>query len=259
MSDRISFSRGLLMLVLLASLPTLFASSARAGDVSRIHADAKEGQVVTVLGHVVSISRKVVFTLEDESGDQILAVIPDHLQRTVGTPKKGETIRVQGKYDHKTLLDGDKSTKASKGKNWGIRVAAVERNLSSSGRNPTPDPAMSHVQPEANAPPAAPLSAVTIATPNTTKDLKNRLSIARKHALGAQKELGNARAEVARGIHRNVKGAEQAALAAREERAQRKYDGAINAIEPLVEEARDSGLDPKLIELYEAGITQPPL
>jgi hypothetical protein len=261
MSVRISFSRDLLMLVLLASLPTLFAFSAQAGDVSRIHADAKEGQVVTVLGHVVSISRKVVFTLEDESGDQILAVIPDHLQRTVGTPKKGETIRVQGKYDHKTFLDGAKSTKASKDKNWGIRVAAVERNLSSSGRNPTPDPAMSHVQPEAesNASPAAPLSAVTIATPNTTKDLKNRLSIARQHALGAQKELGNARAEVARGIHRNVKGAEQAAFAAREERAQRKYDGAINAIEPLVEEARDSGLDPKLIELYEAGITQPPL
>ena len=259
MSVRISFSRDLLMLVLLASIPTLFASSAQAGDVSRIHADAKEGQVVTVLGHVVSISRNVRFTLEDASGDRILTVIPDHLQRTVGTPAKGETIRVPGKYDHKTFLDGDKSTKAAKDKNWGIRVAAVERNISTSGRNPTADPATSHVQPEAQsqASPAAPLSAVTIATPNTTEDLKNRLSIARKHALGAQKELGNAKAEVARGIHRNVEGAEKAALAAREERAQRGHDAAIDAIEPLVEEARDSGLDPNLIELYEAGITQP--
>lgn len=260
MSVRISFSRDLLMLVLLASIPTLFASSAQAGDMSRIHSDAKEGQVVTVMGHVVSISRNVVFTLEDESGDQILAVIPDHLQRTVGTPKKGETIRVRGKYDHKTLLDRNKSTNVAKDKNWGIRVAAVERNLSSSGRNPTADPALSHVQPEAEseASPAAPLSAVTIATPNTTEDLKNRLSIARKHALGARKELGNAKAEVARGIHRNVEGAEQASLAAREQRAQQDYDEAIDVIEPLVEEARDSGLDPKLIELYEAGISQHP-
>jgi hypothetical protein len=257
MSVRISFSRDLLMVVLLASLPTLFVSSAQAGDVSRIHADAKEGQAVTVVGHVVSISRNVRFTLEDASGDRILTVIPDHLQRTVGTPAKGETIRVQGKYDHKTFLDGDKSTKAAKDKNWGIRVSAVERNLSSSGRNPTPDPAMSHVRPDSKASPAAPMSAVTIATPNTTEDLKNRLSIARKRALGAQKVLGNVRAEVARGIHRNVEGAEKAALAAREERAQREYDAAIGAIAPLVEEARDSGLDPKLIELYEAGITQP--
>jgi hypothetical protein len=257
MSVRISFSRDLLMVVLLASLPTLFVSSAQAGDVSRIHADAREGQAVTVVGHVVSISRNVRFTLEDASGDRILTVIPDHLQRTVGTPAKGETIRVQGKYDHKTFLDGDKSTKAAKDKNWGIRVSAVERNLSSSGRNPTPDPAMSHVRPDSKASPAAPMSAVTIATPNTTEDLKNRLSIARKRALGAQKVLGNVRAEVARGIHRNVEGAEKAALATREERAQREYDAAIGAIAPLVEEARDSGLDPKLIELYEAGITQP--
>lgn len=247
------------MLVLLASLPTLFATSAQGGEVSRIHADAKEGQVVSVLGHVVSISRKRLFTIEDASGDQILTVIPDHLQRTAGTPAKGETIRVQGKYDHRTFLDLDKSTKVAKGKHWGIRVSAVERNIPSSGRNATPDPAMSDARPNSMASPAAPLSAVTIATPNTTADLKNRLSIARKHALGAQKELGNAKAEVARGIHRNVEGAEKAALAAREERAQREYDEAINAMEPLAEEARDSGVDPKLIELYEAGITQPPL
>ena len=49
----------------------------------------------------------------------------------------------------------------------------------------------------------------------------------------------------------------QAEFAASEKQAQQAYDDAIDAIEPLVEEARSSGLDPKLIELYEAGLTRP--
>jgi uncharacterized protein YdeI (BOF family) len=257
MSIRISISCSLLMIVLLTSLPALITSTAQAGDVRQIHTDAKEGERVTLTGRVSSISRKRFFTLEDESGVKIVTVIPDHLQREAGTPKKGETIRVRGKYDHKTLLDVDKSKKSNRDRTWGIRVSSMDRNLSRSARNPSPDPAMTDEQPQSKASPAAPQSAVTIATPNTTEDLKNRLSNARKHALAAKERLGNAQAKVARGIYRNVEGAEKAELAASEKRARAKFDEATAAIAPLVEEARKSGLDPKLIELYEAGVTQP--
>jgi hypothetical protein len=225
--------------------------------VARIHSDAQEGQVVTLEGHVVSISRKRFFTLEDASGERIITVIPDHLQREIGNPAKGETIRVRGKYGHKTFLDVDKSKKSVPHKTWGIRVSAVDRNVSTSGRNLTPDPAMLDERIEPKASPAAPLSAVTIATPNTTAELKERLSAARKRALEAQKKLGNVKADVARGTYRNVEGAEKAALSASEEQAQHEYDEAAAAIEPLVKEARESGVDPKLLELYEAGITKP--
>lgn len=257
MTFRIPSARNPFMIVLGAAISVLSASGAQAGEVSRIHANAQEGQFVTLVGHVVSISRNVVFTLEDESGDQILTVIPDHLQREKGTPEQGETIRVQGKYDHKTLLDKDKSTDVDREANWGIRVSEVERNVSSSGRNPTPDKADSQVRRDTAVSPAAPMGAVTIATPKATEELKNRLTSARKRVLAAQKELANAKTGVARAIYRNVEGPEKAALTANEERAQREYDEAISAIEPLIEEAHDSGLDPKTIELYEAGITQP--
>ena len=242
----------------LVALPVtlLIASISHAGEVDRIQSQAKEGEFVTVTGFVVSVSEKKLFTLEDASGEQILAVIPDFLQRTAGTPEVGETIRVSGKYDHRTLLDEEKSHEAERDRNWGIRVATMERKIPSSGRNPTPDPALTHADKAPGASPAAPATAVTIATPDTGEDLKNRLIAARKHVLKAKQALGDAKAETARGIYRNVAGAEKASLAANQTRAQQEYDAAVDAIEPLVEEARSSGMDPKMLELYGEGVTR---
>jgi uncharacterized protein YdeI (BOF family) len=266
MSIRHLHFRDLLFSVLLLSLSALFASSGQAEGprvgfswgVDRIHSDAEEGQVVTLEGHVVSISRKRFFTLEDASGERIVTVIPENLQRETGTPAKGETIRVRGKYDHKTFLDGDKSTKADTRKNWGIRVSAVHRNVSTSGRNPNPpDWGTLDAGSGSTGAPAAPLTAVTVGTPNTPGELKARLSAARTQTRAAQKELGDARQSHARAVHQKVGGDEMAALVASEQRAQQKFDEAAAAMRSLVEEARKSGASPKLIELYEAGITGP--
>ena len=148
----------------------------------------------------------------------------------------------------------------------------MDRDVSTSGRNPKhagpaprppgaaaskPAPATQSPDTAAKPAPAAPSGAVTLATPNTSEELKARLTVARKHALTAQKELESANAALARGLYRKVEGAEEAALSASQKRAQQGYDEAIVAIEPLVEEARESGVDPKVIDLYEAGITKP--
>jgi len=223
-----------------------------------IRSEAREGQVVTLQGRVVSVSRSRFFTLEDVSGKKMITLIPEHLQREIGKPKKGETIRVRGKYGHKTLLDVEKSMKTVSDNTWGIRVSSVDRNVPSNGRNPSPaDPVAESAGPDTKAAPAAPLSAVTIGTPNIREELKVRLTVARKGALAAQKKLEDANAEFARGEYRKVEGAEKEVLSGSQTRAQQEYDAAIAEMLPLVEEAHEAGLDPKLIELYEAGITKP--
>jgi hypothetical protein len=189
----------------------------------------------------------------------MLVVIPNHLMRETGKPEKGETIRVRGKYDHKTHLDVDKSKKSDRRKNWGIRVSAIDRNVTTSGRNlnPPDHSAPTSADPATKATPAAPMNAATIGGPNATGELKARLTIARKTALAAQKKLENANAEFARGEYRKVEGAERDALSGNQKRAQQEYNEAIDAMLPLVEEAHESGVDPKVIKLYEAGLTKP--
>jgi uncharacterized protein YdeI (BOF family) len=270
MSVRRFLSRKPVFLVLLfVSLLVLLASTAQAGSprlgpswgVDRIRSEAREGDVVTLEGRVVSVSRSRFFTLQDVSGEKILVVIPNHLLRQIGEPKKGEAIRVRGKYDHRTHMDVDKSKKADPGKHWGIRVSAVDRNVETSGRNPNPPEhrVQTSADPMTKAAPAAPLTAATIGGPNTTAELKARLTTARKTALAAQKKLENANAEFARGEYRKVEGAERDALSGSQKRAQTEYNEAIDAMLPLVEEAHESGVDPKVIKLYEAGLTKPQL
>ncbi len=270
MSVRRFLSRKPVFLVLLsASLLTLLVSAAQAGaprlgpswGVDRIRTEAREGDVVTLEGRVVSVSRSRFFTLQDISGEQILVVIPNHLLREIGEPKKGEAIRVRGKYDHRTHLDVNKSKKSDPSKHWGIRVSAVDRNVATSGRNPNPPEhrVQTTADPVTKAAPAAPLTAVTIGGPNTSAELKVRLTAARKTALAAQKKLQDANTEVARGEYRKVEGPEKEALSGNQKRAQQEYNEAIDAMLPLVDEAHESGVDSKVIELYEAGLTKPQL
>jgi uncharacterized protein YdeI (BOF family) len=261
------FRKPVFFALLSASLLTLLASTAQAGaprlgpswGVDRIRSEAREGDVVTLEGRVVSVSRSRFFTLQDVSGGKILVVIPNHLLREIGEPKKGEAIRVRGKYDHRTHMDVDKSKKADPGKHWGIRVSAVDRNVETSGRNPNPpeNRVPTSADPVTKAAPAAPLNAATIGGANASGELKARLTAARKTALAAQKKLEDANAKFARGEYRKVEGAERDALSGSQKRAQQEYDEAIDAMLPLVEEAHESGVDPKVIKLYEAGLTKP--
>lgn len=271
MPNRPSPSLALPILLLLAGLLFALASSAQAQTsrlgaswgVEQIRAEARQADIVTLEGRVVSTSRSRFFTLEDDSGAQMVTVIPEYLQREIGTPRTGETIRVRGKYDHKTFVDYGKTRTGDPQKTWGIRVTAVDRNLRASGRNPhpadSPTPGANPASASSAAPaaPAASPEVVTIGTPNTPAELKARLSAARQRVLEAQKDLESANEAQARGTYRKLEGAEMDAISANQRRAQQEYAEAIAEVPPLVEQARQAGVDPTVIELYEAGITQP--
>jgi uncharacterized protein YdeI (BOF family) len=230
-------------------------------SIDQIRSDAREGDSVTVQGRVVSVRNSRLFTLEDDSGSQIVVVIPNHVQREQGKPENGEVIRIRGKYDHKTFVDTRSKDKGAPEKTWGVRVSELARNVETSGRNPhRPDPSASapHEKPSAKEAPAAPVGLVTVGTPNTPRALKDQLGAARQRALKARKDLESANVAFNRAESDGIQAAERADLAQRQAQAQQEYDDAIAAIGPLVEEAREAGVDPKAIELFEAGVTKAP-
>jgi len=230
-------------------------------SVDQIRSEAREGESVTVEGRVVSISSSRLFTLEDDAGSQIVVVIPNHVQREQGTPESGEVIRVRGKYDHKTFVDTGSKDRGAVEKTWGVRVSEVVRNVETGGRNPhRPDSsaATPREKPSAKEAPAAPAGLVTVGTPNTPRALKDQLGAARQRALKAQNDLESANVALNRAEADGIQAAERDALAESQTRAQQEYDDAIAAIGPLVEEAREAGVDPKVIELFEAGVTKAP-
>ena len=216
---------------------------------------------MTLQGRVVSIRDSRLFTLEDDAGSRIVVAIPDFVQRETGKPVRGEVIRVRGKYDHKTFVDTGHKDKGPVEKTWGVRVSELVRNVETSGRNPhRPDPAATtpSQRPSAKEAPAAPGGLVTVGTPNTPKVLKEQLGAARQRVLKARKDLESANVALHRAEAKNMSAGERAALSEGQSRAQQEYDESIAAIAPLVEEARAAGVDPKVIELYEAGITKAP-
>lgn len=232
-----------------------------ATSVDKIRAEARPGDSVTLQGRVVSIRNSRLFTLEDDAGSQIVVVIPNFVQREIGKPVRGEVIRVRGKYDHKTFVDTGHKDKGTAEKTWGIRVSELVRNVETSGRNPhRPDPSATtpHEHPSAKEAPAAPAGLVTVGTPNTPKALKEQLGAARQRVLKARKNLESANFALIRAEAEDRSASERSVLSEGQAHAQQEYDDSIAAIPPLVEEARAAGVDPKVIELYEAGITKAP-
>jgi hypothetical protein len=260
----------LTMLVSGASLLATLASAAPQGSwregpiwtVERVRSEARAREIVAVQGRVVDIHESRLFTIEDERGDRIVVRIPDHVQRETGKPETGEAIRVRGMYDHKTFLDVERKEKGNDEdeKTWGIRVSELARNVEMSGRNLRPDPSTkglpTAVGPEPSAP-AAPEGLKTVGTPNAPKALKLRMAEARQRALKSREALENANAAVARATGQRVTDTTGTSLATRRDQAQQEHQAALEAMRALAEEARASGLDARVIDLYEAGITKP--
>ena len=234
------------------------AEPSSTSSVEQIRASASEGSRVSLQGHVVSSRNSRIFELEDDAGERILVVIPNYLQRELGTPGKGETIRVSGKYDHKTFLGQKQSSFSDPDKTWGIRAASLERNVWTDGRNPNPaDAAHAQARPSRSSAPAAPSNLATLAGPKASVELKERLSSARQRVLAARKASERADAAHAGALYREADSDEIESLLAAQQQAQAELDTAIAAVSPLVEEARAAGTDEAVIDMYEAGITKP--
>jgi len=252
-------------LLAIAAVAVVGSASAEpsAESISMIREWAKAGDWVSARGRVVDVSESRFFTIEDEANDQIIVEIPDFLTRELGMPERGEKIRVQGKYDRRSLRYSDTATSAEPAEDWGIRAARLDRNLPSSGVNPDPDPAPRKAaealrREASDASPAAPGGVMTVATPDTPAALKGRMMAARKRALAAKAQLESASAAYARAEYEQTPASQRSALSASQQTAQQAYDQALEEISALVEQARESGVDPEVLELYEAGLTKPP-
>lgn len=229
--------------------------------IESIRESALVGDFVTVQGEVVGSTSKRLFELQDDSGT-VLVVIPDHVQRDLGTPKKSETVRVFGRWDHDPSKAPERAEAQTEGRKaestWGIRVQRLERNLSSSSRNPIHsliDEEPLPTRKPASSTPAAIETEVQVHDPQIEAEFKQRLATAKDKVIAAQKAYDDASGDYARALHRGVEGAELETLELRRTNARSAFADAAAAIPPLTAEARESGIDESLIQIYENGIT----
>jgi len=234
-------------------------------SIESVRERALAGDFVTIQGEIVGIKSGRLFELRDDTG-KVLAVIPDHLKREVGTPKLRETVRVFGKWDHDPFVAPERAENRTEGdwaeSTWGIRVQKLERNLSSSSRNPAhsrdTQPSVTTTRKPASGSPAAIEGAARVVhSPQVEQEFKQRLAAAKMRVLDSQKVYDDASADYARALHQGVAGAELEALELGRANALSSLTDATSAIPPLTAEAREAGVDETLIQMYEKGITAP--
>jgi hypothetical protein len=99
--------------------------------------------------------------------------------------------------------------------------------------------------------PAAPAPGATVRAPSTPDEWKARLAGARQELLAAEKALDEANAAYAHELRDAKTPADvDPAVAANLERAEARVLSARQALPGLVEEARNAGVSPELLELY---------
>ena len=257
------FARALALAFSLLLAAPLFAAAqddtyttlVRAQSIEKLRRTAREGDFVTVQGRVIRVYRTGnLFEIEDDTG-KIVVRIPDYVTRDGGRPARNESVRVSGQYDHKTFVDQRNVKHTSDGADWGIRVRQLDREISVSGRNPTPDPAHAMEQkPRQAAAPAAIGSTVT--PPKLDAELKARMGAAADRVRAANRETSEAEAAYARGLHLRPGDDEMAYLENELRRNEQAQSEARAEIPPLVREARENGIDEKLIEMYLSGLSK---
>jgi len=230
-------------------------------SIESIRESSLAGDFVTVQGEILGSSSSRLYELEDDTG-MVLVVIPDHVQRDLGAPKKGETVRVFGRWDHDPFVMPERAEALADGRKaestWGIRVQKLERNLSASSRNPIHSMKDEEPVPTRTPVPSTPAAiegSAQVHNPQVEAELKQRLAAAKDKVLATQKAYDDASTDYARALHQGVEGAELESIERRRANARSAYADAASAIPPLTHEAREAGIDEPLIRIYENGIT----
>jgi uncharacterized protein YdeI (BOF family) len=258
-----ALARGALIAAALLTTTTMALAQdrvdARTGSampIASVREVALEGDFVTIQGLVVRVrTQSNLFMIQDDTGEMLVR-IPNHLQREFGAPEEDERIRVTGKYGHKTFMDaeGAQQGPADGGeRTWGVRVQRLARNLSGGFRNPSPaDAAVPTPAPSTAGSPAA--MEKRAYHPKASEDLKTRMSTARQRVIASERVRKDARAEHARALREGLQGPELEGILARSAKSEQDFNEAFAEIPPLVEEAREAGLDDGVIRMYEAGM-----
>jgi uncharacterized protein YdeI (BOF family) len=204
------------------------------------------GDYLVIEGKVVDSDTDGVFELEDPTG-RMLVVIPEHLTRKEGTPRKTELIRVAGKYDTARL---DQSVE-------GVRVMTLWRGSDVTGGRGDPAPAEDAqavpVPSPESLPPAAAAGdrAEETFRPTASPQMVEKLARARREWLAAVAELEEASGEYARALYAaGDDGTVDPAIAARNDVAEARVERASARIPELVEEARRAGVSEETLRLY---------
>ncbi len=225
-------------------------------DIEEVRTNAEVWDFVTIEGRVVRKTSGLFFQLEDDTGTMTVR-IPNHVTRELGIPKLNERIRVAGKFDHKTLwTKGDHNAKPDS-PYWGIRVARMDRNVSNDSDTRNPDAPTSEPIAPRPATPAAIGETSFEARPNAGKELVDRLAAGRKRVDSARNDLEDADAAYARALGRNESDpAKLETLQGQRRSAESDLQEAVDAIPPLVLEARDAGVAESVLDLYRQATAQ---
>lgn len=214
--------------------------------IAEAHEFADKGDRIVVEGVVQDSADARIFRIRDDTGDLYLR-IPESLRREHGVPQRHERIRVAGRWTD-AYLDKDIQ---------GIHVQILERLGRDGARSGAPGPAVEPAPAPQTSPPAAASSDPSapkkqVFAPRTSAAWKQRLGDARQRVLRAEREAQQANAEFARAV--NAQGSEEAvdpAIAQRRKRTDAELAAARQEIPELVTAARSSGVDPKILEIYE--------
>jgi uncharacterized protein YdeI (BOF family) len=212
--------------------------------ISEAQEKAESGDRFAIEGVVVESKSGRVFTLRDDSGEMYI-LIPDFLVRKHGTPKRNEVIRVAGRFDKKHLDPGI----------TGMKVQDLERLGKQGARVGSPsgeEEATSGAEAARTRPAPASPGQVRVKSPSVPAEWKERLGDARDRLLAAEKDVQVARTAYARALRdAGSKSAVDPAITARMDAAEAELAQVRREMPKLVEDARQAGVDPKLLSLYE--------
>jgi len=241
------------ILLLTAALAALAAAPASAWKgalegqvvpIAHAHEYAESGDRFVIEAGVVKQKGDHLFLVRDESGE-IYVFISDSLQRAHGVPYKHEKIRVAGRYHPKERPDKDHT---------GIIAQDMERLGRAPARQGSPDPhgaaAAPAPKPAADAP-AASGPAASIRAPSTSAEWKDRLGSRRRELLAAEKERDEASAAFVRALREaDEPGDVDPAVTTRLSEAEERVTKIRNSLPRLIEEARQDGVSPELLDFY---------
>jgi hypothetical protein len=206
--------------------------------ISEAQEKAESGDRFAIEGVVVESKSGRVFTLRDDSGEMYI-LIPDFLVRKHGTPK------LAGRFDKKHLDPGI----------TGMKVQDLERLGKQGARVGSPsgeEEATSGAEAARTRPAPASPGQVRVKSPSVPAEWKERLGDARDRLLAAEKDVQVARTAYARALRdAGSKSAVDPAITARMDAAEAELAQVRREMPKLVEDARQAGVDPKLLSLYE--------
>ena len=205
---------------------------------------AESGDRFAIEGVVVASTSDRIFTLRDDSGEMYV-LIPEFLTRKHGFPKRNEVIRVAGRFAHAHLDQSITGMKAQDLERLGKQGARVGAPSGEEAAAPSSTAT-------ANRPaPAAP-GEVRVKSPSVPAEWKERLGDTRQRLLAAEKDAQESRTAYARALREaGSKSAVDPAITARMNAAEAELAQVRRELPELVEGARQAGVDPKLLSLYE--------